>query len=198
MNRVRIVAVTAVALGGVISSSPERISNHRRSQRGAAGRFRRRAGIAGRSSAAPSDTVRSLDGLATAPALTGAAGPEPVTAQHRPAARCAPADLPAASILPRVQRPARATIAGRRPPMPLAGGAPPLRPSAAPAAAATVPLDPQLQAELNACAVWLVVTPAANAMLETSVYAPCDAGEQVTLSHAGLTFGRAHRGAMAR
>ncbi|MFN4099430.1 MAG: hypothetical protein ACK4GT_06605 [Pararhodobacter sp.] len=48
--------------------------------------------------------------------------------------------------------------------------------------------DPVLQAELDACAIWLVVTPAPGAMLETSVYAPCDGGGAVSLTHAGLTF----------
>jgi len=48
--------------------------------------------------------------------------------------------------------------------------------------------DPALRAELDACAIWLVVTPAPGAMLDASVYAPCDAGAAVTLTHAGLTF----------
>lgn len=52
----------------------------------------------------------------------------------------------------------------------------------------TVPLDETLEAELNACAVWLVVTPAAGAMLDASVYAPCDRQANVEISHAGLTF----------
>ena len=56
---------------------------------------------------------------------------------------------------------------------------------------AAVPLedvDPELQAELAACAVWIVVTPSAGAMLDASVYAPCDRGAQVQVSHAGLHF----------
>ncbi len=55
----------------------------------------------------------------------------------------------------------------------------------------TIPLeevDPELQAELAACAVWIVVTPSSGAMLDASVYAPCDRGAQVQVSHAGLHF----------
>ena len=40
------------------------------------------------------------------------------------------------------------------------------------------------------CAIWLVVTPAEGAMLDTSVYAPCHGGERATIDHAGLTFDR--------
>lgn len=55
-------------------------------------------------------------------------------------------------------------------------------------AGATEPLDADLEAELNACAVWLVVTAAPSAMLDVSVYAPCDHDSSVELTHAGLTF----------
>lgn len=49
------------------------------------------------------------------------------------------------------------------------------------------PLDETLQAELDNCAVWVVATPAPGAMLDFSVYAPCDRGGDVTVTHAGLT-----------
>ncbi|WP_323035677.1 hypothetical protein [Pararhodobacter sp.] len=50
------------------------------------------------------------------------------------------------------------------------------------------PLDAELEAELAACAVWIVVTPSAGAMLDASIYAPCDRDAQVQVSHAGLNF----------
>jgi len=50
------------------------------------------------------------------------------------------------------------------------------------------PLDSELEAELAACAVWIVVTPSVGAMLDASVYAPCDRDAEVRVSHAGLNF----------
>jgi hypothetical protein len=50
------------------------------------------------------------------------------------------------------------------------------------------PLDESLQAELDNCAVWVVATPAPGAMLDFSVYAPCDRGADVTVTHADLTI----------
>lgn len=51
-----------------------------------------------------------------------------------------------------------------------------------------LPIDETLRAELDACAVWLVVTPEPGAMLETSLYAPCDGGDAVEVLHGGLSF----------
>ncbi|MFN3954224.1 MAG: hypothetical protein ACK4LQ_07190 [Pararhodobacter sp.] len=45
-----------------------------------------------------------------------------------------------------------------------------------------------LLAEIEACARWLVATPEAGAMLDLSLFAPCDAGETVRLDHAGVQF----------
>lgn len=57
---------------------------------------------------------------------------------------------------------------------------------------ATLATDPalieDLLAEVDACAVWLVVTPESNAMLDMSLFAPCDGGEKVEINHAGLRF----------
>jgi len=57
---------------------------------------------------------------------------------------------------------------------------------------ATLATDPalieDLLAEVDACAVWLVVTPESNAMLDMSLFAPCDGGDRVEISHAGLRF----------
>lgn len=50
------------------------------------------------------------------------------------------------------------------------------------------PLNAELEAELNACSVWLVVTPAESAMLDMSIYAPCDNGGEIEVSHAGMSF----------
>jgi hypothetical protein len=41
----------------------------------------------------------------------------------------------------------------------------------------------ELLAEASACAIWVVVTPEPAAMLDLSVYAPCDADAPVTISH---------------
>lgn len=64
--------------------------------------------------------------------------------------------------------------------------------SEAQAGLVTLATDPalieDLLAEVDACAVWLVVTPESNAMLDMSLYAPCDGGEKVEISHAGLRF----------
>ncbi|MGY6534838.1 MAG: hypothetical protein ACXIVG_05775 [Pararhodobacter sp.] len=51
-----------------------------------------------------------------------------------------------------------------------------------------VTADVPLLAEPDPCAVWLVVTPADAAMLDTSVYAPCHAGARADFDHAGLHF----------
>jgi len=57
---------------------------------------------------------------------------------------------------------------------------------------ATTIADPalieDLLAEVDACAVWLVVTPEAGAMLDMSLFAPCDGDAVVRISHAGLRF----------
>ncbi len=42
--------------------------------------------------------------------------------------------------------------------------------------------------DLDPCAVWLVVTPEINALLQLSLYAPCDGDAVVTIAHGGLRF----------
>ena len=49
-------------------------------------------------------------------------------------------------------------------------------------------LEEPEQTASAACAIWVVVIPAEAAMLDTSVYAPCDRGAEVQISHAGLSF----------
>jgi len=64
--------------------------------------------------------------------------------------------------------------------------------SEAPSGIATLATDPALIEDLlagvDACEVWLVVTPADDAMLDMSLFAPCDGGERIEISHAGLRF----------
>jgi hypothetical protein len=50
---------------------------------------------------------------------------------------------------------------------------------------------PDLLAEADACAAWLVVTPEPAAMLDLSLFAPCNAGETVTISHGPLRLDNA-------
>lgn len=151
--------------------------------------------------AAPIDAAAvSLAGLATAPALITPAPRTPVpqipTSQApTPQTIVETADVQLASTLPGVPTIAQPEIArptaaegalleALSPAAPLPPFAP--RPLSAEPQAPVQPLDSQLQAELDACAVWLVVTPAPGAMLDLSVYAPCDQGQAVEISHAGL------------
>lgn len=55
-------------------------------------------------------------------------------------------------------------------------------------APASAPGNPAFQSELGACAVWVVVTASAGAILDTSVYAPCDRDAVVQVTHASLMF----------
>lgn len=48
--------------------------------------------------------------------------------------------------------------------------------------------DDALLAEIDSCAIWLVVTPAPGALLEASVFAPCDGDARIGIEHAGLGF----------
>lgn len=50
------------------------------------------------------------------------------------------------------------------------------------------PLVDTLMAEIDACARWLVVTADPGAMLDVSLYAPCDSETRVTLTHDGVAF----------
>ena len=74
------------------------------------------------------------------------------------------------------------------PTAPVAPAFAPLRTADAEDALPVAPIDEEMSAELAACAVWLVVTPAPGALLDASVYAPCDRDARVQVSHAGLTF----------
>jgi hypothetical protein len=175
MNRVRIVAVTAVALGAAVVAGTQL----QEMQPGAEAPAVAQAVIP----AQPPAAAASLAQLAEPQARPAAAAVQTASvASVLPQPQGQPAPLASASVVPGMQVPTASE------------GPDPVAPQLSQAlvnpapATATVPLDPQLQAELNACAVWLVVTPAADSMLEASVYAPCDREAPVTLSHAGLRF----------
>lgn len=178
MNRVRLVAITAVALGGAVVAGTQ----FQQSQQPA--------------TSAPAQAALSVVPLATAsvsatPSPTGTSGQPTLLATAEPP-RAAPDPgtsaprLATASILPQVDLPAAPSPEAAVTPM--VRGLAQLDVTATNDGVAAQPLDPQLQAELSACAVWLVVTPAAGAMLETSIYAPCDRDATVAITHAGLTF----------
>lgn len=180
MNRVRIVAMIAAGMGLAVA-----------------------AGTLLQPSAGPGAQTAAITPVAPmaspAVSLAGLAAAPMVAPTLTLAAADSGAELPGvqlASTLPTVAPVARPDLAG---PAPAQAGLlealnpaaplPPLAPApstAADTAAPVLPLDPQLQAELNACTVWLVVTPAPGAMLDMSVYAPCDQGQPVEISHAGL------------
>lgn len=175
MNRVRIVAITAVALGGAVVAGTH---------------FQQQTGAQGALPAAQAPAVQVPQGVATPSLAVLAPSAAPDAPNPRQDAPLRDTDTPvvaAASVLPQVDL--------SRPPLPEvnADALAPRIAQLAPEAASSdmppaVPLDAELQAELNACAVWLVVTPTEGAILETSVYAPCDRDARVTLSHAGLSF----------
>ena len=184
MKRVRIVAIAAVALGAAVTAGTRFQQARELSlERAAPGAVSVAAAVATRAPAADGASVTSLAALApdAAPLAAPVAAAEPVVATTE--ADAAPAaSLMQASVVPPVVAavPEATPVADAETLRMLA--------EARPEPAAPAPLDPELQAGLNACAVWLVVTPAAGAMLETSVYAPCDGDAVVSISHAGLTF----------
>jgi hypothetical protein len=175
MNRVRIVAVTAVALGAAVVAGSQLDT-----QASVEAPALAQAVVPVQPPEAP-----SLAQLAETPVQPAAAGLQTASVAGilpQPEGEATP-QMASASILPGV--PVATAAAGPDPVATQIADSVLHTPGPSPEA---VPLDPQLQAELNACAVWLVVTPAADSMLEASVYAPCDREAPVTLSHAGLRF----------
>ena len=185
MNRVRVVALSAVVLGAAV------VVGTRFQQSGAP------ADVA----AAPAAETAIAAALPAPDADDGAAAPSLTALASAPQAAATPAGpisltAPSRTADPRVPQPSIAAplFSVAQPGLSLASVVPGPMPQpdtlrsladagSGPAAPA---LDPTLQAELASCAVWLVVTPAPGAMLETSVYAPCDGGAAITLTHAGL------------
>ncbi|WP_417627793.1 hypothetical protein [Pararhodobacter aggregans] len=218
MKRVRIVAITAVALGAAVTAGtkfqqareaallaaqPQAVATDTSAPAASpAAPTETFAGTTSLTQLAPSSTaVPTAEG----PSLLASRMPDQSTPQPAIAAPGsavpAPAPVLAPALAPRLSQ--ASVLPGvdvGTPVAPAPGPATetlrqiaeaetlPQAPTATDAVEATPPLDPQLQAELAACAVWLVVTPAPGAMLETSVYAPCDRDAVVTLSHAGLSF----------
>lgn len=190
MNRVRIVAVTAVALGAAVVAGTRLQETRAAAEAPAvahapvAAEAPSLARLADPSTEAPvaAAGVRTSGILPAAPAPDGAPPRLQAASSAGPLGAASASDetapLAGASVLPR---------------MPMTDPIDPTAPAPARLAQSVLdpqpapqPLDPQLQAELAACAVWLVATPAANAMLEASVYAPCDRGAPVTIAHGGV------------
>lgn len=199
MNRVRVVAVTAVVLGVAVVAGTQ----FQKSQdlgvvdvQGASMMDPAQPSVvpevqtAAILTAAPGRSTSALDldrasaasyeGVeAHSSAPSAVAADRPVRSEAQSAVRLTTASiLPAADLLAAPQPEASAEMAQ----------ATSVPPSGVASDQTIVPLDAELQAELEACAVWIVVTPSAGAMLDASVYAPCDRGAQVQVSHAGLNF----------
>jgi len=203
MNRVRIVALAAVGLGVAVVAGTQ---------------FQQQREVEQMAAAQPATSVEQVAlAAAPAPANHSLATPAP-RAPAAPVAAAGVAPVPAGEgSLSLAERPAPQGIAGMTaevrapaglPPQPLNASIAPSLPASlasdapvamadraeAPDAAATAdatpaePLDQELQAELDNCAVWVVVTPAPGAMLDMSAYAPCDRDAAVTVTHAGLTI----------
>jgi len=217
MNRVRVVAVTAVALGvavfagtkfqesqGLVSVGDTPMAQSAPPQAAALQAMtpqeRAQAQADADSLIAMARTQLAADGQPMRPAPPQALG---VTPSGTPVGTDSPVGLAQASILPGVDLPSAPT-ANQNPDLsaaettliedlnqrPAAGPAPfeTAQVSADNALVPVAPLDEEMQAELSACAVWLVVTPSISGMLDASVYAPCDRDAAVQISHAGLTF----------
>ncbi|WP_370342628.1 hypothetical protein [Pararhodobacter marinus] len=198
MNRVRIVALAAVTLGAVVTAGTK-FQQAQQDQGSEAAAELNRASVVpvdGERNTPPAGQQRADATGGSVPSLIGdtyTATP-PVTASDT-----APQDSMTDDSV-RIARADEAVAPGATPgtgrsdtPLTDALNAqhdtrPAEQPSPAMQAPEAAPLDPELEAELAACAVWLVVTPSAGAMLETSVYAPCDGGAHVILSHSGLSF----------
>ncbi|MCC0076120.1 MAG: hypothetical protein H6898_05970 [Rhodobacter sp.] len=194
MNRVRIVALAAVGLGVAVVAGTKFQQQREVEQMAAAQPAPAVEQVALASAQAPVN--HSLTAPAprapAAPALAGNGGlsltepPTPRAVAGMTAEAPAPAPLPAQSLNASIAPSLPASLASDAPVV-LADQSGTLDAPAAADAAPAEPLDQELQAELDNCAVWVVVTPAPGAMLDMSAYAPCDRDAAVTVSHAGLT-----------
>lgn len=181
MNRVRIIALiaatvgVAVAAGTFFQSEPAQPAGV---AAGAAG-----SGVVpAQPPAPPAEGPRALasitetpTGLLAASLLPGAVSSADMGAAATPAAPAAENDRGSLSLVPdaapvndwSVPAPTRTAEASESP---------------------VLEADESLLAEIEDCAVWLVVTPAPGALLEASVFAPCDGGARIGIEHAGLAF----------
>lgn len=171
MNKVRLIAVVAASVGAAVFAGtlfqPEAPQSQTPQPRAATQPTPSPSLLPAGSPATPSESgvALAMDGMAPAPASADV----PRMAEPLPVA---------ASLLP--------TLPAQRPVDPSAehvvGGLVANLDPAAPQ------IDDALRAELDACAIWLVVTPEPGGMLETSLFAPCDAGAAIEIVHGGLSF----------
>lgn len=213
MNRVRVVAVTAVVLGAAVVAGTKF-----QETREMAGATAQQASVVPASQIALAPTARAASGASsdqTAEVAQAAVtlsndtppdgSPSMVTLTAARSDMAAPSTGPTIAFdpstpavpnapVPNVIVP-RVSTASILPASELASTSQQADQDAAPAELVTtedqtpiVPLDSTLQSELDACAVWVVVTPSTGAMLDASVYAPCDRNADVLVSHAGLSF----------
>jgi hypothetical protein len=184
MNRVRVVAATAVVLGvavvagtrfqearGLGPSAPQQTAAAPASQ------------VTVVPAAVPVDGARDL-AVATSPDVRAPISLMPATPQATAALESRRPDASVVQDAPHTAP--QLTTASILSAADLVGAA--TDPVTSDTASPTAPLDESLQAELAACSIWVVVTTAAGAMLDTSIYAPCDRGADVRVDHAGLTF----------
>ena len=190
MNRVRTLSLIAATLGVAVGAgtlfqqelSRQEVSDTARTPADTSLVRLASAGTVGTDAEVEPELQPEIGLAAPRPAAApGAAAPDEVTGRPLP--------IVTASLLPDLPH----TVE----PLPETAHAAPVlaaAPERAPASAepATLATDPalieDLLAEVDACAVWLVVTPEAGAMLDMSLYAPCDSGEPVIIGHAGLHF----------
>lgn len=213
MNRVRIVSLAAVGLGVAVVAGTQFQQQNEAGPMAAAQPAAPVEQVALAPQPAPAPTspgLTSPDQSAAAP--VAAAGVAPLPSRSDGAPRDAvtliadltgrPAPVVVDGQAPGARPSLAATVVPGVPAQPLhnasiAPGMPPsvagvladapVAPDALASDEPVAPVDPALQAELDNCAVWVVVTPAPGAMLDMSAYAPCDRDARVSVTHAGLT-----------
>lgn len=206
MKRVRIVAIAAVALGAAVTAG----TKFQQAQEADAA-ARQLAAL--QSAPAPAAAPQAEPALTSVAALETAAPETPAALAPVPQQVPAPALSQSVSLVPAAPQdsapaPVPAPRLATASIMPSVGAAMPSEPEPqqlaqadltqipATPVPAPVPVESAVaeegasspQTELNACAAWLVVTPAPGAMLDTTLYAPCEANQPVTVTHAGLAF----------
>ncbi|WP_417588030.1 hypothetical protein [Pararhodobacter oceanensis] len=209
MNRVRVVAISAVVLGVAVVAGTQFQKSQEIAALGEASQsvaqapepeVRAETSVASLVSVADSEPVNDVQVEARAADVAQDSAPQaqlspPQASNTQDSNTPAAAPLTSASILPAVELAARDADAAETPrdtqaalndDMGEGGDATDM--ASTDTALPVSEIDEDLSAELAACAVWLVVTPAEGAMLEASVYAPCDRNARVQVEHAGLTF----------
>ena len=190
MNRVRTLSLIAATLGVAVGAGTLFQQELSRQEVSAAARMPTDTSLVRLASAGRVGTDAEVE--PEAQSEVGFAAPSPAIAPVAVVAtEMSGQSLPVvtASFLPDLSGPVE-PLAGMARATPVPGAAPEHGPaSAEPATLATDPaLIGDLLAEVDACAVWLVITPETGAMLDMSLYAPCDSGAPVTIRHGGLHF----------